>query len=146
MLFVFCTPYAITYVSRLDFYFSQVSPDLFKLYHVFTTFLLENRIFYKLSTTFGSRRVFTPKANNSCSTYLWWSLSLDPLYFKLNWYFRDYYWFSRRNTTFLVKSRVKSTSNWGSKLNDHHRFFTPFWNLPLLPRSRLKYFDKNFYF
>ena len=38
------------------------------LYHVFTTFLLENRTFYKLSTnflqlstTFGSRRVFTPK-------------------------------------------------------------------------------------
>ena len=24
----------------------------FKLYHVFTTFLLENRTFYKLSTTF----------------------------------------------------------------------------------------------
>ena len=27
----------------------------------FTTFLLENRTFYKLSTTFGSRRFFTPR-------------------------------------------------------------------------------------
>ena len=33
-----------------------------KLYHVFTHhFLLENRTFYKLSTTFGFRRVFTPR-------------------------------------------------------------------------------------
>ena len=41
------------------------SSTKFKLYHVFTTFLLENRTFYKLSTTFWSRRVFTPRETPS---------------------------------------------------------------------------------
>ena len=36
----------------------------FKLYHVSITFLSENATFYKLSTTFGSRRVFTPYRKN----------------------------------------------------------------------------------